>query len=223
MVEGVKQTTRTPLTTAAEIRSLTGYSEAKDVSDGDLAVMITRAQAAVLHRLAVRVDRLELEGDIDGSNRYFRIPLKHPARVIVDDTLNLTTDASDVLVETRDDPEGSNAFPTYASVTVSSVEALGGVILLQAAPATTIEGVHFTGLLMPRRIDKDQLKYVVELHVCHQVDVRARKPGGLLASQPFPDTGRRESFLRMYEAEIARLTSVKPRAAATRTRIPGGL
>lgn len=222
MVEGVKQTTRTALTTAAEIRALTGYSEAKDISDADLALMITRAQAAVIHRLAVRADRLRLEGDIDGSNRYFRIPLTHPARVIVDDTLNLTTDTADVLVETRDDPE-TTGFPTYAAAAVTSVEALGGVILLTTAPATTIESVHFSGLLMARRVDHAHLKYVVELHVAHQVDVRARKPGGMLSSQPFPDTGRRESFLRMYEAEMSRLVTVKPRAASSRTRIPGGL
>lgn len=227
MAESIRQATRSRITTAAEVRSLTGYTSVSDASDADVEAIIDRAQVRVLRAVSTLVHRLRLEGERDGSNVDYMVPLSQSLRVIMDDTFNLTTDGSDVLVELRTDPTGTGV-PTWASATVSSIVADKGIITLSSAPADTVDAVELTAYMLKRPIDQHALKEAVEWLSCAMLDKRVREAGKLTLANP--DAQRKDSITRdgtSYHAEYRRaLRTLMPlagRDASVDTRISGGI
>lgn len=221
--EGTYDPTRTLLVTAADVRALTGYTNDRDISDADLQSLIRDAQAGIIAELAPE-DQVALDGPIDGSNTRFMVPSERPSRIIVDDTLNQTTDGSDVVVQLRNDNTDP---PTFTTATVSSIDALNAILTLSAAPATTISKVLLTARLVKHRVDREKLKACIKYLVAHLVTKRQQQPGRVNLANPQaqdPDAqahaGR--GYWTIYRAELKTLKKARPRLVGTDTRLPAG-
>lgn len=168
---------RTRLITVAEVRNRVGF-DSSDVSDGAVEDAIEDAQAHFINDTGRWVQGLELDGDIDGSNTDFEVPA--PWRLIADDTLNETIDASDVHVYSEDtdtDP------PTRSTLTVSSVDSRFGVITLNSAPSSGVD-VKFDGYVIKRAWDIELVKSAIKALASWYVYGKAREGNEVLTADP---------------------------------------
>lgn len=217
--------TRTPVTTAADVRTLTGYDQPKDITDPQLEALILKAQALVTEDLATRFHNVQLTGALDGTNARFELPAALASRVLLDPAF-AASEATTLQIQLRQIPVG-NAPATYAAATVSSVDALHGQVLLSAAPDPAVyDAVLFTGFLLARPVSIDRFKVVVELLAAHLADQRIRGPGNVVlgnaAVQQKDGEAPRRSWKSLYNDELQKLKATLPRAATVRTRLPWG-
>lgn len=220
--ESIASWTQTPVTTGAEVRRLTGYLTERDIPNADLDEAILRAQAMTMSAIASRVT-VPLYGPIDGSNTRFAIPYRLQNRVILDSDAsgNETTDLA-VVLET---PGTGGVPPSTVAAVVSTVDALRGVLVLSAAPASTVRRVLFSGWLLGQPISRQEFKAAVELLSAHLVDQRVRGPGAVVLSNPQAGnkegTAPQRTWFAQWEAVVDNLRgATRPRAASVRTGLP---
>lgn len=218
---------RTAIAVPADVRLLTGF-QASEVSDPDLVGFILRAQILATEDLGHRVQDLQLEGRIDGSNTRFQLPgTVLGTRVLMDQDLS-GSEATDALVYLRS-PAGASGLPTYTAAAIASADALHGQVVLAAAPAAaSVDAVLLTAWLMARAVSRDRLKTCVELLAAHLADQKVRGPGAVVPSNPAvatkdapaEATTPRRSWLGLYREQIQKLKGVTGRAATVRTALP---
>ena len=228
--ESVQTVTRTRIVTAAEVRVLTGYTKTADLNDPDMESLLDIAHTSILHEVAERVHGLPLVGFIDGQNTRFMLP---PGRgsVVLDHTLN-ADEANDIKVFLRSRSTTAGVPPSWALATVASIDALHGVLTLDAAPsAATYDQAEFTGHLISASLDRDHLALPILYLAAHLTDRRIRHPGTTPLSNPniggrkdpvlTKMSGAGSAYYDLYRQELARVKSPRPRAASRRTALRG--
>lgn len=218
--ESFPSVTLTAVTTAANVRSLTGYTEDRDIDTTSLNAIILRAQMFVVQDLGAKRHNIPLWGTIDGSNVRFELDPRYRDRVFLD--LDLSGDEkNDALVYLRQRPVGA-APATYVSATISSMDALHAQVVLTSAPSpTTTDAVLLTAWLVRAPIVREHFQYVVELYAAHLADKRIRGPGNVNLTNPAvmgkdqAPIGNR--WLGMYRDEVRKLRGTLPLVASVRT------
>ena len=120
-------------TSVASVRRYTGLSEA-DVSDADLAEYITASTQAMVEQLTVDVRFQLLAGSLNSSNVNFYTQY-YPIADTDGDKVVATTEVTVYTMTNVEDVD------TLTEVTVSSVDAGLGKIVLATAPDSTIDAV----------------------------------------------------------------------------------
>jgi len=123
----------------SSFRSKSGLSST-DIDDSTVQDLLSEASRRVLNDISRLLIYEELEGDINGSNKYFYT--KHTP--IADNDMDKDIDTSDVSVYAyREDTSSNNI--TLTSLTVSSIDAYLGKIVLASAPSSnTVDKVVIT-------------------------------------------------------------------------------
>lgn len=224
MPVGIQDPVRALLVTADEVRSFTGWKTERDVEEGDIEFAIRAAQSTLIGSLTRHVRELRLSGDIDGDNTLFHIPSTSAARVIFDEDLTPGTVSSDALVQGVVKPASGD--PTYTTLNISAIDALNGILTLDAAPED-YDYVVFTGRLTTRRLDREALRTAILCKTALLLDARVREAGKLNLANPDAQkkqgnasSGRRAIWEDVFEEAMKSLRHTVPRKAGIRTAMP---
>jgi len=143
------------------VRLLSGLTT-DDISDDDINNLIPLADRQTLLDTTVRVTKELAQGDIDGSNKKFKVRFTE----IADTNFDKVVDASDVKVYTGE-IDSATGFMTYTEVTVSSVDKLNGIIELATAPASPVQEVRVDYSFTVPNIDYDLLTKAASLYCAY--------------------------------------------------------
>lgn len=224
MPVGIQDPARALLVTAAEVRNFTGFNSDRDAEDTDIELIIRSVQSTIIGSLTRHVVDLRLEGDVNGENTRYAIPGSNSARVIFDDDLAPGVVSTDALVQgvTRD----SNTLPSYTTLNIASIDAVNGILTLDAAPEDYDE-VIFTGRLTTRRLDKEALKTAILCQAALLVDARVREQGKVNLTNPAAQkksgngsSGRRGIWEDLLERVMKQLRATVPKKAGVKTSLP---
>ena len=151
-------------TTVDKVRRISGL-KSSDVSNADLISFIEDAQVLVRDDIITKIYKEKLTGSIDGSNTVFLTKYSP----IMDKDFDMVVDANDVDVwgTKTDDTTGEE---TYTSLTVSSVNSLGGGITLTTAPdSTTYDFIIADYDYFPHTINWDLISEATAFMAAHLV------------------------------------------------------
>jgi len=145
-----------PWTDIDSVRLATGLTP-EELPDAQINKFIPIAQKLVRGDTGVKIEFAKLEGAINGQNRKFKVP--QPP--IGDADFDLSVGATDVQVWGLTEAEDES---TKQSLTVSSVYALTGLVVLQTAPSNFVElrADYYNSWIME---DPDTVKYATSLIV----------------------------------------------------------
>lgn len=137
-------------TTGTKVREILGIAETQ-CSDTELSTFLAEATLMIIRRISVRELDEEPEGEIDGTNKTFRVSKAFLADVDGDSVVN----ASDVAVFTWTDAEDEDS---KSEVVVESVNPLTGRIDLVTAPASSIAKITVSYSWYPNQMDWNLLE-----------------------------------------------------------------
>lgn len=144
--------------TIALARLLSGLSTT-DISDADLTSLIPYADLKIKGCVFMSMADAELDGDINSSNKEFRVP----SWPIADYDASGTVDADDLtLWSVKED--STTGFEESTEITISSVNARDGIVTLDTAPdSTTVDYVVSDYHLTKKGIGSTQLEHLASL------------------------------------------------------------
>lgn len=209
--------TRTQWVTAAQVRATSGYNSTRDIPDPDLNQVILDAQAELVKDIAVWVQGLELDGNVNGTNTVFELPGNY--RLIFDDNFDDAFTAADVFVYTMDT---STDPPTPATVAVTSLDSRHGRITLTVAPSGS-KTVHLDTYLLRRVIDVGQAKLALKLLASHYADIRVIQSQGVTLANPAGGKtfahGQKRDWLAQYHRVLQGIRGSLTRGVLVDTRL----
>lgn len=214
--------TRTRLVAASDVRDAAGWQDTNDISDSQVHAAIDDAMSQFLDDTARWLQGHPLDGDVDGNNTDFT--LDGPYRLVADDTMDETIDASDVHVYTEDT---STTPPTRTTQTVSSVDSRFGVITLSSAPSSGVE-VKMDGYVLKRAWNLQTVKRAVKALAAWYTYGTVRSGSQVLTGDPSRSEGDGDTdppgirHLRDYKRAIRSLQGGQVFSGASKDRrLPG--
>lgn len=153
--------------TVADFRRLTHFRK-DSITDQNLYPLINRANEAVVKLVTGLVYLEKLKGDIDGSNKQFKVD-KTP---IADTNYDENVDGSDVTVYFATYDPDTNFLEYGSQQTVSSVQSNDGIIVMDSAPteSSAEAGVYaIYRYYVKTDIDFDQIKLAANYYLAFLV------------------------------------------------------